>query len=101
MKTNMPGGEIHSKRQRPSMRPRLTVCLVTSLMTLLVGTPVHAAFHLWNIREIYTDASGTYQFIELFSSSSSQTFVGGPATHRDISGRRGVAYVHDPEQLGK
>ncbi len=45
--------------------------------TLLTTTQTQAAFHLWNIREVYTDASGTRQFIEFFTSSSSQQFVGG------------------------
>jgi len=44
-------------------------------------TPAHAAFHLWNIREIYTDASGSLQFIELFCPASSQQFVGGQQIH--------------------
>ena len=40
-------------------------------------TPVQAAFHLWAIREIYSDASGTNQFIEYFTPNSSQQFLNG------------------------
>ena len=36
-----------------------------------------AAFHLWTIRELYTNLDGTQQFIELFCPSGGQTFVGG------------------------
>src|SRR5262245_20918574 len=36
-----------------------------------------AAFHLWDITEIYSNSSGTLQFIEFFTSSGSQEFVGG------------------------
>ncbi len=43
----------------------------------MVTNPAQAAFHLWNIREIYTDTSGSLQFVELFCPSSGQTFVGG------------------------
>src|SRR5438128_10765928 len=43
----------------------------------LAVTPAQGAFHLWNIREVYTDASGTEQFIELSTASPGQTFVGG------------------------
>jgi hypothetical protein len=53
---------------------------VTGLMLALVMTstlPARAAFHFWEIREVYTDASGTNQFIEFFSSPGSQQFVGG------------------------
>jgi hypothetical protein len=35
----------------------------------------HAAFHLWAIREIYTNSSGNLQFIEMFD-----TFGGQPVT---------------------
>src|SRR5438093_897114 len=44
---------------------------------LCISTPAQAAFHLWTIREVYTDSSGSLQFIELFTSSSGQDFVGG------------------------
>jgi hypothetical protein len=37
--------------------------------------PASAAFHLWNLAEIYTNSSGTLQFIELFTTSGSQQFV--------------------------
>ena len=43
----------------------------------LAGNSAQAAFHLWSIREIYTDSSGSLQFVELFTSASSQQFVGG------------------------
>lgn len=46
-------------------------------LSLVYATPASAAFHLWEIREVYTDASGTNQFIEFFSPFSSQQFVGG------------------------
>ncbi|HEY6563698.1 MAG TPA: PEP-CTERM sorting domain-containing protein, partial [Pirellulaceae bacterium] len=36
-----------------------------------------AAFHLWDIREVYTNASGSVQFIELFTTSNSQEFLAG------------------------
>src|SRR5205085_1519295 len=54
--------------------------IATGLMlglTLLAATPARAAFHLWTIREVYTDASGTNQFIELFCVTAGQVFVGG------------------------
>jgi hypothetical protein len=45
--------------------------------TLLTCSQAGAAFHLWQIRELYTNLDGSVQFIELFTSSSSQQFVGG------------------------
>ena len=44
----------------------------------LAVTPAQGAFHLWTIREVYTDASGANQFIELFNGSGfDQPSVGG------------------------
>jgi len=54
--------------------------LATALMLALamgMAMPARAAFHLWQIREIYTDGTGTKQYIEMFCPSSSQTFVSG------------------------
>lgn len=44
---------------------------------VMITSPAQGAFHLWNIRELYTDASGNLQFIEFFCPVSSQQFVGG------------------------
>jgi len=53
----------------------------------MITRPAQAAFHLWNIREIYTDASGSLQFIELFCNSGSQQFVSGQQIRvTDLSG---------------
>lgn len=46
-------------------------------MTLLLATPARANFHFWNIREVYTDASGTNQFIEFVALGGGQQFVNG------------------------
>ena len=46
-------------------------------LAAMIPTPGQAAFHLWQIREIYTDASGSLQFIELFCPASGQTFLNG------------------------
>lgn len=54
---------------------RASVAVVVA--TLLAAASVRGAFHLWNIREVYTDASGTRQFIEFFTTSANQQFVSG------------------------
>ena len=36
-----------------------------------------AAFHLWQITEVYSNANGTVQFIELTTSSPFETLIGG------------------------
>jgi hypothetical protein len=52
---------------------RSIVCVMTALM----AAPVDATFHLWEIGEVYTNHNGSVQFIELFTSSSSQNQVDG------------------------
>lgn len=44
---------------------------------LLMTTPARAAFHLWNVQEVYSNSSGNLQFIELSTTSNNQQFVGG------------------------
>jgi hypothetical protein len=41
------------------------------------ASPARAAFHLWALNEIYTNSSGTLQFIELHDSFSNENFVNG------------------------
>ncbi len=36
-----------------------------------------AAFHFYDIQEIYSNADGSVQFVEMFTTSSSQQFLGG------------------------
>jgi hypothetical protein len=64
-------------RYRFSAPRSLAGYAAVGLATAMVTTPAHAAFHLWNIREIYSDSSGNLQFIEFFTSASGQQFVGG------------------------
>src|SRR5262249_26468987 len=65
-------------RHLPNPRWSLFRASVAALIsTWLAVTPVQGAFHLWQIREIYTDACGTNQFIELFCPNSGKTLVNG------------------------
>ncbi len=68
---------------RRHSRNVLAVVCATILCSAMIS---RAAFHLWNIREVYTDSSGSKQFIEFFTTSGSEQFVGG----RQISVGNGV-----------
>src|SRR5882762_7539822 len=50
---------------------------VLTLAILITTAPVQAAFHLWSLREVYTDSSGSLQFIELVDNFGGEQFVGG------------------------
>jgi hypothetical protein len=60
-------------------RARVKVfCVLVAAVALVSATaPVQAAFHLWTITEVYSDASGSLQFIELVDNFGGQEFVGG------------------------
>ncbi len=46
------------------------VCLGASTM---IATPARASAHLWNITELFSNSSGTLQFIEMFTTSTGQS----------------------------
>ena len=50
---------------------------LTCLPFLLLAGQARASFHLWTINEIYSNGDGSVQFIELFTSSSGEQFLGG------------------------
>ena len=59
------------------VRPRFVRYAAVGAAVATLTTPAQAAFHTWQLREIYTDASGNLQFIEMFCPDSGQTFVNG------------------------
>ena len=44
------------------------VALATLFTGALVATPTHASFHDWEITEVYSNADGTIQYVELSTS---------------------------------
>jgi serralysin len=53
------------------------ICAIGFLVCGAAVTPARAAFHLWNITEIYTDNTGTLQFIEMFDANNNEQFMSG------------------------
>lgn len=47
-------------------------CIACVCATTMLTTPIQAAQHFWNLKEIYSNSSGTLQFIEMFTSSGGQ-----------------------------
>ena len=45
--------------------------------TVLGANNASAAFHLWDIQEVYSNADGTVQYVEFFTSSNGQEFLSG------------------------
>ena len=59
-----------------TVRRYLVCCAFVFFTATMIPSPAQAAFHLWSIREVYTDVSGSLQFIELADASGFQNFVG-------------------------
>jgi hypothetical protein len=55
----------------------LARCTALVLGAALISQPAQAAFHLWTLQQIYTDSSGSLQYLQLVDNVGSQNFVGG------------------------
>lgn len=55
----------------------VTVLSLVTLAGTIAPPRAHAAFHLWTVREVFTNADGSIQYIELFTTSEGQTAVSG------------------------
>ena len=54
------------------------IAISGALACFLVNTDsARAGFHLWDITEVYSNADGTLQFIEWFTSAASEELLGG------------------------
>jgi len=49
--------------------------LVACLLVAATARPCFAAFHLWDIKEVFSNQDGTVQFIELFTTASGESFL--------------------------
>ena len=56
---------------------KLRARIFLAVLMLVASAGSHAAFHEWKINEVYSDASGNVQFIELTTTVGLQQFVGG------------------------
>jgi hypothetical protein len=50
-----------------------TSALVACLVASTAARPCFAAFHLWDIKEVFSNQDGTVQFVELFTTASGET----------------------------
>src|SRR5438045_1500550 len=57
------------------MRNSIRAAIV--VLAWLVALPVHATFHLWTMNELYSNADGSVQFLELTALTGGQQFLQG------------------------
>jgi hypothetical protein len=65
-----------SHRGASTVTPLLRFTVLGAAVATL-AMPAQAAFHLWQLREIYSNASGNLQYIEMFCPDAGQTFLTG------------------------
>ncbi|HSJ96274.1 MAG TPA: hypothetical protein VLC53_04330 [Myxococcota bacterium] len=53
---------------------------------VLWAAPAQAAFHLWHVKEVYSNADGSIQYVELFTGASTEGFVSGQVLEADSDG---------------
>ncbi|MEP7068271.1 MAG: hypothetical protein ABI789_03475 [Usitatibacter sp.] len=59
------------------MRTHRILPCVTMLAAMLFASAASASFHLWRMNELFSNADGSVQFLELTVNSSGEGFVGG------------------------
>lgn len=50
---------------------------LATFIFLSLGTPAQAFFHEWDIKEVYSNADGSIQYVELFNSFNNEQFANG------------------------
>jgi serralysin len=63
--------------------------LAAAALVALLGplpVPANAAFHLWHVKEVFSNADGSVQFIELFNNFGGEQFVGGHTLRSNSDG---------------
>lgn len=68
------------------MNGRLLARIAVIAWFIIVQAPAFAAFHLWQINEVYSNASGTVQYVQLTSAFGGQQFLAG---HGIVASRSG------------
>ena len=53
---------------RASKCLRIVLCAGVTCSAMLAASPALAAFHLWQVKEVFSNSDGSVQFIEMFDS---------------------------------
>ncbi len=71
--------------------------LVAFALLTLAPLRAHASFHLWQIKEVYSNADGSIQYIELYSADPGQTLLTGhTVTASDGTTTHTFTFATDP-----
>jgi hypothetical protein len=62
--------------------------LLAAVLAVAAVSPAHASFHLWALSELYSNADGSVQFLELTAITGAQEFVAGHTLTSSSGGTR-------------
>ena len=78
---------------------RLCISLVAAAST------ANAGFHLWQVKEVFSNADGTVQFIEMFDDFTPEQFITNKTLQATSTGTKTFTFNHDivtpPETNGR
>lgn len=70
----------------PISLPRRFLSAIFLLSTAIASAPAWASFHLFSMSELYSNADGSVQFLEITALTGAQQFVGGHTLRVDQGG---------------
>jgi hypothetical protein len=62
-----------ASRRRFYLVTGIAICIACGVS----ARTTHAAFHLWQVKEVFSNADGSVQFVEMFDSFGGEVFVNG------------------------
>lgn len=65
---------------------RLVIALLASTFLAGANRIAKASVHLWHVKEVFTNAAGTVQFVEMFDSSGGEIFTAGAKLRSNSDG---------------
>jgi hypothetical protein len=84
-----------------NLRRHLLCAAMLTAPMVLHATSASAAFHLWQIKEAFSNADGSVQFIEMFDNTANENYVGGFTLQADsvVGGNTVSQYFTFPSDL--
>jgi hypothetical protein len=73
--------------------------ILTAILFAAIAFPANATFHLWYINEMYSNADGSVQFVEMKAAASGQQFIRGH-TIRSTAGGTTHSYTFPTDLPG-
>jgi hypothetical protein len=73
---------------------------LAALAVFAFAAPARASFHFWRIKEIFSNADGTIQFIEFFTTSGGETLIANHSVQAISDNGTPVTYTFPNQNFG-